>query len=167
MKNLVALVAMCFALGACGAKTAEAVPPSSANDAKQGSGHCACEKDSCPMQVSGVTMAYEDASDGATIVFSVEGTDAIDLQQRVAKMAEKHNRPQGEHGPDHVVHSARVDNTEKGARLVLTPSNPSDLEALRTQVRGHVEMMQKGECPMTEHGHDGHHGDGHGPGPGH
>lgn len=115
------------------------------------------------MHVAGVSVAYEDTADGAAIVFTTDQGEVAELQSRVAKKAEHHNDPGHKRAEGHVPHSARADNVERGARLVMTPADPKDLEALRAHVREHVEHMQKGGCP---HGHDGHH-EGHGGHDGH
>ena len=43
---------------------------------------------------------------------------------------------------------ASAEDVPGGARLVLTSSDPSQLAALRDEVRAHASMMQKGQCPM-------------------
>ena len=62
---------------------------------------------------------------------------------------------------------AAVDDVDHGARIVLTPDDPTQLAALRDHVHSHVEMMKSGRCPMMEqHGappadqstHAEHHG---------
>jgi hypothetical protein len=40
--------------------------------------------------------------------------------------------------------------TMEGAKLTLTPRDPAKLAEFRTQVRAHVEKMQKGECSMMQ-----------------
>jgi hypothetical protein len=49
---------------------------------------------------------------------------------------------------------ARAEDTEGGARLVLTPKDPADLEKLREHVRKHAAKMASGHCPMM---HDAGH----------
>lgn len=44
--------------------------------------------------------------------------------------------------------SATVEEVDGGARILLTPTDPADLEALRQHVRAHSERMGSGECPM-------------------
>ena len=39
---------------------------------------------------------------------------------------------------------------ENGARVTLTPKDPAKLADFRSQVRTHVERMQKGECSMIQ-----------------
>jgi hypothetical protein len=88
-----------------------------------------------------------------------------ELRHRVAQLAEMHEKHHGEgHGammgggenggmmmpPS----SARSEETEGGARLVLTPQNPEDLAKLREHAREHAEKMASGQCPMMSmHGH--------------
>lgn len=144
-----------------GACAHSSTPP--ATEAAEGKRPC-CDSDSCPMTQDGVQVVYEDTADGAAMVFTA--SDVVALQTRVGKMAEKHgakgeaSEHQGEHHGDHhaehhgdhheqeVLHSARADNTAQGARLVMTPTDPAQLDALRAHVKGHVEKMQRGECPM-------------------
>lgn len=58
---------------------------------------------------------------------------------------------------------ATVEDIAGGARLLLVPADPTQLSELRTHVREHAAMMQKGECPMKgaqpqpEDDHAGHH----------
>jgi hypothetical protein len=48
--------------------------------------------------------------------------------------------------------TAAVDDVEGGARIALTPKDPSQLGSLRTHVRDHAERMSRGECPMMKGG---------------
>ncbi len=97
------------------------------------------------MSQVGVKAAYEDSADGAVIVFSTDRDEVSELRARVAEMADKHNQPRPHRAPGHVAHSARVDNVGKGARLIMTPADPSELEALRKHVRERVEQLQHDE----------------------
>jgi len=166
MRALTLLLAI--AMAACAhSSAAPAEPAAPGSEAKAG----CCDNESCPMGQDGMQVVYEDTSDGAAMVFTA--TDVPGLQARIAKMAEKHGTMDGHHGEHHehgkgehhehgkgehhdappVPHSARADNTATGARLVMTPTDAAQLDALRTHVREHVEMMQRGECPMKA----GHH----------
>jgi hypothetical protein len=49
--------------------------------------------------------------------------------------------------------TARSEEVEGGARLVLTPRDPADLAKLREHVRQHGEMMASGRCPMMSNQH--------------
>ncbi len=136
--------------GACA--HAPTAPSAEAPGGKRG----CCNSDSCPMAQDGVQVVYEDTTDGAAMLFTA--SDVAGLQSRVAKMAEKHAKMAGHgqhgehqgghHGEQEVAHSARADNTAQGASLIMTPTDPAQLEALRAHVKGHVEKMQRGECPM-------------------
>lgn len=44
--------------------------------------------------------------------------------------------------------NARAEDVEGGARIVLTPKDPAELQTLRDHVRGHAERMAAGYCPM-------------------
>lgn len=44
--------------------------------------------------------------------------------------------------------TARSEEIEGGARIVLTPEDPADLDALREHVEHMASMMTSGECPM-------------------
>jgi hypothetical protein len=46
--------------------------------------------------------------------------------------------------------SVKVEETEKGARLILTPTDSAQLEALREHARWHAERMQSHECWMLQ-----------------
>jgi hypothetical protein len=46
--------------------------------------------------------------------------------------------------------SNTVTDTDKGARLELRPTDPSQLDALREHVRRHQERMHSGECWMLQ-----------------
>jgi hypothetical protein len=48
---------------------------------------------------------------------------------------------------------ARAEDSDGGARIVLTPKDPAQLADLRAHVREHVAQMQSGHCPIMEH-HD-------------
>ncbi len=139
MKNLM-FVAL-LSLGACAAHAG--APAAGHPDSKA---ECDCSE-GCAMTQPGVQASYEESADGAAIVFSTTGAEVSDIQARVAKMATKHNDPHPHHGQAHVAHSARADNIEKGARLVMTPADPSELEALRKHVRERVEKIKSGEAP--------------------
>jgi hypothetical protein len=130
----------------------------------------------CPMQVPGTTMSVIDTSNGVAMVFSNEdASQAAELQRHVLSMAQMHNacaegasscprgmmghgmmgggEPSGAYGGGPKMSShAEVQNTENGARLILTPDTPAQLESLRTSVRQHAAHMAAGTCGMMKHG---------------
>lgn len=131
----------------------------------------------CPMRVPGTTVSVSDTEAGVAVVFRTSG-DVTDLRRRVRHMAEMHNRPHAEGEmaccrgmmdggqetggtPERggrgmmgmsrdgmVPATAAAENVDGGARIVLTPEDPSQLGALRTHVHDHAERMAQGECPM-------------------
>ena len=121
------------------------------------------------MRVPNSTVSVSDTSGGVAVAFTTTG-DVTELRRRVRHMAEMHSRHHagarmggrrgagaGEHpmGPGRmmgqqmmIASTSAFEEIEGGARIVLTPSDPSGLEALRAQVRAHAERMSRGECPM-------------------
>lgn len=50
--------------------------------------------------------------------------------------------------------TARSENIEGGARLIVTPQDPADLAQLREHTHKHAEQMASGQCPMMSmHAH--------------
>lgn len=135
--------------------------------------------DVCPMAVPGVQLSAADTQDGEAVTFTTSADRMADLRARVHAMADMHNRHHqaGEGGMHHGNHGdamgggstgsggdshammmpppsrAAVEDVAGGARLVVTPNDPADLEPLRAAVRTHAEhMRQTGTCGMGEHG---------------
>jgi len=151
------------AITACGSRQRSTEPATSAQARAQtnqqpGGGAM------CPMMNAGTQVATSDTSDGVAIVFTTTG-DVADLRARVRHMADMHNQMAGAKGKgmqgggmqdsgkgmmgmQMVPSRASVEDVPGGARLVLVPTDPSQLGALRQQARMHAEMMQKGQCPM-------------------
>ena len=136
----------------------------------------------CPMAVPGTQLAATDTEDGEAVTFTTSPDQASELRARVHAMADMHNRhhqagaTDGMHGG--MPHGgamgggsmgsggggpmgmmpppsrAAVEDVVGGARLVVTPNDPADLEALRSAVRMHSERMQQtGTCAMDHQGH--------------
>jgi hypothetical protein len=85
----------------------------------------------------------EDVEGGVALGFTTAG-DAGKLRAHVRHMAEQHNR-------EGMMDSRAVaEGIEGGARLVLTPNDPTQLAALREHARMHAESMRQGECPMMQ-----------------
>jgi hypothetical protein len=107
----------------------------------------------CPMNLKGTTVAAVDTKDGVAVSFTTNAENVAELRQRVERMAAMHTSPamsdamkQGRMMPATV----RYEQIPNGARLLLTPKDPATLIAFRTQVRAHVERMQKGDCSMMQ-----------------
>jgi hypothetical protein len=129
----------------------------------------------CPMLVDGVEVQYEELPGVAALAFRTTSGDVEDLQRRVEQLARRYELRDSERGSmvwQHHRHTraamaqqgqggavgaippstAKVDNFVDGARLVLRPTEPDDLEILRERVRGHRARMKAGECWMDANG---------------
>ena len=132
----------------------------------------------CPMALRGTTVNAEDTSGGTSLLFATN-EDVSGLRQRVTRMADMYNRHQrGDEGVmmwmdggvarrcmmgsgmmgsgtmegDMVMppSTARAVDTNNGARLVLTPSKPTQLTALRQDARQMADAMGSHQCPTME-----------------
>jgi len=137
----------------------------------------------CPMAVPGTQVAVAETRDGEAVTFTTSPDRAGDLRTRVHAMADMHNRHhqggggmEGMHGGMHhggtmdggsmgspvggdamammpPPSRASVEDVEGGARIVVTPNDPGDLDRLRSAVRMHAEhMRESGTCEMGQHG---------------
>ena len=128
----------------------------------------------CPLAIEGTKVEVTDTADGVALVFTTETGDVADLRQRVEHMAGMyesycHGRGQmmwhqmGGHGQRNMMGqsgtgsmgpmpaaTATVEAVDKGARLVLSASDKSQLDALRTRARQHQQRMRSGECWMLQ-----------------
>ena len=107
----------------------------------------------CPMNLQSTTVAVADTATGISVSITTKPENVAELRKRVEQMAAMHSGQasspammQGQMMPGTVQYEA-IDN---GAKLTLTPKDPSKLAEFRTQVRAHVEKMQKGECSMMQ-----------------
>lgn len=118
---------------------------------------------SCPLHVDLTTVHAEDVDGGATLVFATR-TDVSLLRERVARMADRHLRrnllgglesrvddaaASRDRQPLSVPSLARVENLGRGARIVFTPDDPAQLEALRTEVHARASRMSSPVCRPT------------------
>jgi hypothetical protein len=129
--------------GSAGASQAKAPEASEA----QGGEHTCT--DSCPMEIQGTKVSYAETPDGAALVFVTEQGDVAELQRRVANKA-VHQSQGGIRlkapAPGEVPHATRSDTVDHGARLIMTPNDASQLEALRKHVKDHADTMSKKGC---------------------
>lgn len=121
----------------------------------------------CPMAVPGTTVAATDEANGSAITFTT-AEQVPELQRRVHAMVAMHDQRHGDGGMKHegmmgggmmgngkgmngmmmpASHAAVAD-LETGARVVVTPKDPADLQKLQAAVRMHAEHMQKQGCGM-------------------
>ena len=187
MKTAMTLIVGALALGGCASSGAGQQPgpaaPATQSAAQpqpdMGGGKMGHDMAaSCPMAVAGTTARAEELEGSAALAFTTTG-DVAELRQRVAHMAEMHEKHHGEgHGAmmsgamtsgdaDEGMgreskgmmmppSTARSEEIEGGARLILTPRDPADLPKLREHAHQHAEKMASGQCPMMSM-HD--HGD--------
>ncbi len=122
-------------------------------------GEMAMARDMCPMEVAGATVTPDDVEGGVALAFTTSGGDVAELRQRVWRMGAMHNQ---DHAPGGMMMegggmtmpaaTATVAHIEGGARVVLRPNDPAQLDALRDHVRTHADQMARGECPMMPPG---------------
>jgi len=158
--------------------THTAAPPTSSD----GAAPSGMPPGACPMAVPGTQVSAVDRQNGEAITFTTSPDHEADLRSRVHAMADMHNHHQGggtDHGGMHQdMHgdamgdgsmgsgdmdhhmtmmpppsSASVEDIPGGARLVVTPSDPAELQRLQSVVRMHAaHMSQTRSCGMGEHG---------------
>lgn len=130
----------------------------------------------CPMQVAGTTVTSKDIEGGVAIVFTTSAGNTVALRERVQRMAERHNHKyagggmmMADHAPGNAMKmghrglgsgmmkgggmrmpaaTAAVEDIDGGARLVLRPKAPTQLEALREHARMRADRLARGDCPM-------------------
>jgi len=165
MRNLRILSAAVFGLTAmvagCGGGSSESMHTESthseshqgAGGMNHGSGGMAMA-DMCPMQVPGTTVAAADVDGGIELIFATSG-DVSELRRRVTHMAEMHNQEHASGGMMMPAATASAEDAAGGARMILRPADPAQLDALREHARTHAEKMTRGECPMMAEGGEG------------
>lgn len=123
----------------------------------------------CPMSVPGTKLSAADTSTGEAITFTTAPDQAAALREKVHAMADMHNRHHASGDADHGgmggMHGggmmgdmqmpppsrAAVEDLPDGARIIVTPNDPADLERLQKTVRMHAEHMQQHGCGMMDH----------------
>ncbi len=164
------------------AHAAPAGAAQASNAAPEGMG--AMPAEACPMAVPGTRVAAADTPGGESVTFTTTPDRAADLRARVHAMVDMHNRHGeggGKEGMRDGMHGgmmmgggsmgpsgagadqmsmmpppsrAAVEDVEGGARIVVTPNDPADLDRLRSAVLMHAQHMQEsGTCGMPSHGH--------------
>lgn len=152
-----------------------AFAPAGADEAGTGGRRIEFPARNCPAAIAGVSVEYEDAGDGAALVFRTERGDVAALRARVERMADMYERGQcgyagsgpmmirDHHGGAHRrgmhhghgteamtgVHAARaeVEAVPNGVRLELQPEDPDSLNALRAHLQWMAGRMDEGRCP--------------------
>ena len=102
----------------------------------------------CPMQVPGTDLSIVDTNDGIALSVTTRSGDAAELRRRLETMSKMHSN-EGMHGnmtPFTVIY----EEIPNGARLTLTPKDPTKLEEFRKIVRQHAEQMKQHDCSMMQ-----------------
>lgn len=130
----------------------------------------------CPMSIPGTKVSAADTATGEALTFTTTPDQADLLREKVHAMAEMHNRHHasgdaghggmagmggmagggmagGEMGGMQMPPPSRatVEDLADGARILVTPNDPADLQVLQSTVRMHAEHMQKDGCGMMQH----------------
>lgn len=151
----IAVVGLAAVLAGCGSASAARSEPTNSSASTSAREHdMAMTGDTCPMHVSGTTVVAADVEGGAALAFTTHTGDVAELRESVRRMAEMHNRHHAAGGMRMVggatmpAATASAENVDGGARLVLRPSDPTQLRALREHARMQTGRMAGGECPM-------------------
>jgi hypothetical protein len=120
-------------------------------------------RSTCPMTVPGTQVAAADTATGGVLTFTTTSPDQVaELRSRVRAMADMHNHHHSAEGgmgsgdgdgtamsvPP--VSTAAVEDTDQGARMVLTPTDASQVPDLQRIAREHAALMQaQGRCDMA------------------
>ncbi|MBS2027610.1 MAG: hypothetical protein JST54_06890 [Deltaproteobacteria bacterium] len=122
----------------------------------------------CPFAVPGTRVVTSKVEGGAALDFTTHKGGVAELRRRVAAVAERHNAlhdlggtavASRSNAPGHGVSGgevppmnsakASVEDIDGGARVILTPQDPSQLQVLRQHVESRVALMYRQGCPVT------------------
>jgi hypothetical protein len=173
----------CMAHQTTNTASAQPSPPASAPEpvGQEGGRPMGMQPGTCPAEVPGTQVSATDVDGGEAVTFKTSPEQAAELRKRVHAMADMHNShhqgggmghggmPEGMHGgamgpgsmgggSDQMAmmpppSRAAVEEAPGGARIVVTPNDPADLDRLRSAVRMHAEHMgQTHACGMDQHG---------------
>ena len=124
----------------------------------------AMSRGTCPMTVAGTQVSAADTATGEVLTFTTTSPDQVpELRNRVRAMADMHNHHHGAaeagmgsgYGDGTAmsvppVSTATVEDTDQGARMVLTPTDASQVSDLQRIAREHAALMQaQGRCDMA------------------
>lgn len=90
----------------------------------------------------------QEVEGGVVLTFTAEAGDVVELRRRVHLMAERHQAPADGNGVHHgamPAATASVEETPNGARLVLKPRDPAQLDVLRRHAEMHAVHAERGE----------------------
>lgn len=139
-------------------------PPTQGQAQRQAQAPATAPAAACPGAVPGTRVTTSETSDGVALVYTTTG-DVADLRRRAEAMASRMDvrsgtamgrgmgrggGPGGGMGMQTArmpAATARVEEIPGGARVVLTPEDPAQLDELRAHVKHHATMMGQGQCP--------------------
>jgi hypothetical protein len=108
----------------------------------------------CPMHLPGAKVEVLDTADGVALTLTADAGSVDELRRRVQFLVSRHNE---RFDKLRVMPHARIlagkatyEEVPNGAKLMLVPRDPAQLEAFRTQVHERVERLQGGDCLMME-----------------
>lgn len=126
----------------------------------------------CPVTVPNTKVEVSNTQDGVALSFTTSESDKVDeLRQKVNALAEQYQsqpsggqmmwqhmgqgqgkgmgqqQGMGQQGQGQMPEvTARIEDAGNGSRIVLTPKDASQLDALRKEVRSQQQKMQSGQC---------------------
>ena len=120
----------------------------------------------CPMEVPGAKVAVAEVKGEAALDFTTNG-DVIDLRKRVRAFGASQSvgaiAPQGASGDTqgsggremqgavaHVAAKATFQDLPNGVRVIFTPLDQGQVDALRTQIAHEVAQLNQGDCSDLE-----------------
>ncbi len=120
----------------------------------------------CPMEVPGAKVAVAEVKGEAALDFTTNG-DVIDLRKRVRAFGGTQNvgaiaptgaagDTQGSGGREmqgavaHVASKATFEDLPNGIRVIFTPLDQGQVDALRTQIARQVAQLNQGDCSDLE-----------------
>jgi hypothetical protein len=105
---------------------------------------------SCPMKVSGAVVSVADVEKGIALTITTKSGDVADLRRRTENMAKMHSSSNTNMHAPMMSFSVKYEEVPDGARVILTPNDPTQLQEFRAKVRQHVEQMKNGDCSMMQ-----------------
>jgi hypothetical protein len=151
MKGFALLTIFAFGvLHAAGAQN----PPVQPKEPVQMHGMTSGMMTACPTSLEGTSVAVADTGTGVAVTFTTKPENVAELRKRVEQMAAMHAPAAGNSNAmmqgQMMPGTVKYDSVDNGARLTLTPKDPSKLAEFRKQVRDHVDHMTKGDCSMMQ-----------------
>lgn len=126
-------------------------------------------KTGCPMLVQNAEVEMEQTDDGVALEFTAKNGDVDNILQWAKQLAQMYEMHEGRYhmtwrhikpgeqgkmmkGQDPMASAGRmpavkatVEETQKGARIVLVPKDENQLDTLRQHIKGHKERMTSGQ----------------------